>query len=557
MKRGGSRSGLAALVLAGALLVQPTSRAQVAAAEPAYVHATVAGDTLIGLGRRFLIDPERWPEVARANTLRNPNQIAAGTALRIPLRLMRTEAVAANVLSVFGDVRSSTSGTSGLSGALQAGQTVDEGGELNTGADGHVTVRLVDGTVLRLRPNSRLQLRELRRVRDTPAVQTGARIEQGRVEVEAAPAQAGRPGFRIDTPQGVLGVRGTEFRVGFDAALGLVRGEVLGGAVAFAGRAGSTEQRVDAGFGAVIDDSGRVAAPVRLLPGPDTTALPALQERLLMRFALPPLPGAAAYRGQIARDASFEQVVADLVSATPELRFAELADGDYILRARAIDAQGLEGRDADHRFRLKARPEAPMPSAPAPKAVSFGDRADFSWAANAEAARYRLRLASDADFKTVLRDIPDLAGLATTLDGLSPGVYHWQLASVRANGDQGPWGASRSFELRPLPPVPKPPQVGDRGVSFAWEGAPGQTFEFQVARDAAFTQIVLERQLSQPGIELALPGSGRFYVRLRARDPDGFIGPYTTAQYFDVPNCVRDGSGNCLRSGSGTLDLLP
>lgn len=554
MKRRGSGPGLAALVLAGVLLAHPDGRAQVADAEPTYVHTTVAGDTLIGLGRRFLSEPARWPDLARTNALRNPNQIAVGTALRIPLRLMRTEAVAASVLSVIGDARF---GASGVSGTLQAGQAVDEGGELNTGADGHVTVRLVDGTVLRLRPNSRLQLRELRRVRDTPAVQTGARIEQGRVEVEAAPAQAGRPGFRIDTPQGVLGVRGTEFRVGIDAALGLVRGEVLGGTVAFEGRAGSTEQRVGAGFGAVIDGNGRVAAPVRLLPPLDTAALPALQERLLMRFALPPLPGAAAYRGQIARDARFDQVVADLTSATPELRFAELADGDYILRARAIDAQGLEGRDVDHRFRLKARPEAPLPSAPAPRAVSFGGRADFSWAANADAARYRLRLASDAGFKTVLRDIPDLTGLATTLEGLAPGIYHWQLASIRADGDQGPWGEPRSFELRPLPPVPKPPQVGDRGVSFAWEGAPGQTFEFQVARDAAFTQLVLERQLSQPGIELALPGSGRFYVRLRARDPDGFIGPYTTAQYFDVPNCVRDGSGNCLRTGSGTLDLLP
>ena len=117
MKRRWPGPNLAALVLAGALLAHPAGRAQLADAEPAYVHTTIAGDTVIGLGRRFLSEPARWPELARANALRNPNQIAVGTALRIPLRLMRTEAVAANVLSVIGEARSGLTGTSGASGA--------------------------------------------------------------------------------------------------------------------------------------------------------------------------------------------------------------------------------------------------------------------------------------------------------------------------------------------------------------------------------------------------------------------------------------------------------
>jgi hypothetical protein len=46
-------------------------------------------------------------------------------------------------------------------------------------------------------------------------------------------------------------------------------------------------------------------------------------------------------------------------------------------------------------------------------------------------------------------------------------------------------------------------------------------------------------------------------VRLRARDPDGFIGPYSTPQFFEVPNCLRDGSGACVRAGEQTLNLAP
>lgn len=509
--------------------------------EPVYVHQAVRGDTLIGLGRRFLVDPKRWPEVQRANDIRNPNRIPVGSEVRIPLRLMRTEAATASVLGTVGEVRAAGR-------PLAGGQPVGEGSEIATGADGHATVRLVDGTLLRLRPASSLTLRESRRVRDANAVQSGAKLDRGRVEIEAAPAAAGKPGFRIETPQGVLGVRGTEFRVGTDGEGGTTRGEVLGGVVAFSGRTG-TATPVSAGLGSVIGARGEVATPVKLLPAPDVKALPVLQERILVRLALPALPGAAKYRAQVSLDATFDKVVADLTTVTPELRFADLPDADYVLRVRGIDALGLEGQDADHRFRLKARPEAPLPSAPAPKAVAFGGRMEFAWTGNAEAASYRMRLASTPDFATALRELNDLRETNTVLEGLPTGTWFWQLRSVRADGDLGPWGDARSFELRPLPPQPAPPKVGDRGVSFAWEGRPGQTFEFQVARDAAFTQLVLEKNLTEPKLELPLPGTGRFWVRLRARDPDGFIGPYTTPQSFDAPNCLRDGSGNCVRGG--------
>lgn len=530
----------------------PTAAAQ-APEEAMFVHVATRGDTYIGLARRYLSDPQRWPELARANAARNLNLIPTGVQVRIPLRLMRTEAAAAGVLHVVGKVTSDNA-------ALQPGQQVLEGKDIVTAADGHATVRLVDGTVLRLRPESRLLLRESRRVRDANAVQSGVRLEQGRVEVQAAPAPAGRPGFRVETPQGVLGVRGTEFRVASEGTQGSTRGEVLGGAVAFEGRqagsaAATPATAVAAGYGSVIGNSGQVAAPVKLLAAPDISALPRLQEKLLMRFALAPLAGAAVFRGQLAADSSFDKVLADLTTATPELRFADLPDGDYILRVRGVDALGLEGRNADHRFTLKARPEAPLPSAPQPKAVSFGGRMDFAWTANAEAARYRLRLADSADFKTPLRDLKDLPGVSLSIEGLAPGTYFWQLASLHADGNQGPWGAARSFEMRPLPPAPQPPKVGDRGVSFAWEGLPGQTFEFQVARDLAFTQLLLEKKLTEPRLDLAPPGTGRFYVRLRARDPDGFVGPFTTPQFFDIPNCLRDGSGNCVRAGEQTLNL--
>jgi hypothetical protein len=563
-----AQSTCAAAVLLA--IVPGMGAAQIAAQgteEPVHVLAAGRGDTLIGLGKRYLLDPKRWPELARANRLPNPNRIATGQPIRIPLRLMRVESVPATVLSVTGTASAGAAGAA--PNILQPGQTVPEGGEVITGPDGHVTIRLVDGTLLRLRPDSRLQLRESNRLRDADAVRSGARLKSGRIEVEAAPAPPGRPGFTVDTPQGVLGVRGTEFRVAVaaagsgDATAG-TRGEVLGGAVAFTGAASPAGERVPSGFGSLIGQRGDVVPPIRLLPAPLTQGLPNLQERLLMRFALPVQAGAVAYHGQIARDAAFDQVVADLVSPGPELRFADLPDGDYVLRVRSVDGKGLEGLDASHAFRLKARPEAPLPSAPAPRAVLIGERAELAWTASPAAQSYRLRLASSTDFKTPLRDVQGLQGLGTVLDGLAPGTYYWQLASARAGAaagalDQGPWGDVSSFEMRPQAPVPLPPRVSERAINFAWAGLPGQTFDFEVARDPAFAQVLVKRQLTEPRFELTLPlpppSSGRFYVRLRATDADGYVGPFGGAQFFEIEdqNCWRDGSGNCVRAGDQTL----
>lgn len=549
-------------MLACAALLAAASDA--AAAEPVYPHVIAPGDTLIALGRRYLDNPAAWPELARLNRVHDPRRMPVGRTLQIPLRLMRGEPAPATVTAVTGQVL-----VAGQAAAL--GQAVAEGQQLQTGPDGQVSVRLVDGTVLRLRSAAQVRIDESRQVPATDAARSGVQLERGRVEVDARPPRAGQPGFRIGTPQGVLGVRGTEFRVDSDPTRTLA--EVLTGAVGVAGvgaaqggRSGrGAEQRLAAGYGAVIDAQGRVTPPVPLLPAPDLGALPAVHERPLVRLQLTTQPGALGYRVQVARDEQFDEVLADVLSPTPEVRIAGLADGRYPMRVRAVGAQGLEGRDSRAVLQLKARPEPPLPRSPPSRAVITGARVDFAWTASSEAHRYRLQLArtgTDAQlFPPPLHDVRDLQAQAHSLDGVLPGTYVWRLASVRADGDQGPFGDAQSFEVRPLPPLPPPPTppappaVGDRSVRIFWQGQPGQRFDFQLARDAAFEQIVEQRQLDQAEVELPLPGAGRFHVRLRVREADGFVGPWSAGQHFDVTPCVRDGREACVRVEGGTLQL--
>lgn len=522
--------------------------------DPLHTLRVQRGDTVIGLSRLWLEEPQRWRELVRPNGLRDPNRIYPGQTLKVPLRLMRTAPAPATVVSV-------TGGAAGPGGqAVQAGQQLPEGSAVQTGDDGHVTLRLVDGSLLRLRPGSQLQLDLSRQVPGTEATRAGVALPAGRVEVEAARAAAGRPGFRVRTPQGVLGVRGTEFRVATDADEGRTRGEVLGGTVAFSGRAdgagSAPETPVTAGQGSVIGAQGEVSAPAALLPAPDASGWPARHEVPTVQLPLPDWPEAVAWRAQVAVDPQFDDVRIDLRQpAAPQLRLAGLPDGRWFLRVRGIDAQGLEGLDQRYAFELKARPEPPLPASPAPRAVLFGDSVELAWARNDDSASDRLQVARDPAFASLVRDEPALRRQEVTLDGLSPGVYHWRLGSTRADGDRGPWGVARSFELRPLPPGPQPPRVGDHALSFSWDGEAGQQWDFEMARDAAFAAPLVQQRLTSPTIDVPRPAGGRYYLRLRTHEADGFVGPWSRPHTIDLPNCVRDGSGACVRSGDGTLNL--
>lgn len=527
--------------------------AAVSAGEPVFTHVVTREETLIALSRRLLADPRQWPQLQQHNRIVDARRIPVGTVLKIPVRLLATEPVPARVLSASGEV----SGPQGV--AVAAGQALPQGARLQAGDGGQATLQLVDGTVLRLRAGSAVQVETSQRLPRSGEVLSGVKVEAGQVEVQAQKRPgAGAPGFQISTPQGLLGVRGTEFRVSVDARAETTRNEVLEGQVMTEGRDGRAGRSVAAGFGVVVDRSGTVTPPVRLLAPPDVSAWPALQERVLVRFPIRPQPAVVAYRAQVAAaaDPAFERVLQDVRSTGAELRLVDLPNGDYRIRVRAEDAQGLQGRDALHLFTLKARPEPPLPTGPGPKAVVSGARLDLAWASVDEARSYRLQLARDEAMREPIQDQRTLAGTAWSVDALAPGVYFWRLASERSATDQGPFGPVQRVELRALPAPLPPPRVGEDSLKLAWEGLPGQTFEVEFARSADFAVLELTRRTEQSALELRLPGTGRYWVRMRARDPDGFVGPYTAPQAFTVPNCLRDGQQRCVGGADGGSVLI-
>jgi hypothetical protein len=289
------------------------------------------------------------------------------------------------------------------------------------------------------------------------------------------------------------------------------------------------------GFGSFVRGALPPAPPRRLLPAPDVADLATLQERTLVRFDLPALAGARTWRAQVATDREFREVLAEIETDSPIVRFTNLEDGDYWLRVRGVDQDGLEGLDAYHRFRLKARPEPPFLSTPVAGAKLPVGPVVFIWSQPAGAARYRMQIARDAKFASPAREEEGLTGASHTIADLEAGEYWWRIQSIRADGDRGPFGDPQSFELRPLPADPDPPALDENTLRFSCPAQPGQTFLFQPSPDPQFARIEVERTLTEPRIALERSAAGTYYMRVRATDPDGYVGPFTTVQRIEVP----------------------
>lgn len=514
-------SALAALFLVTSVAAQ---------SEPVryYEHRAASGETLIGLGERFLVDPKRWPDLQKLNRIANPRAIPVNSVVRIPLDLMKTQPQNVQVVAVQGNATANGA-------PLAAGTALSQGADIQTGKDGYVTVQLADGSQITLQSATSAKLESAKNYGGVGVFESVVRLLFGRVETRVA-KQGGSDRFEVKTPTASMGVRGTQFRASSDESGKIATSEVTEGKVAAAAAGIPSQVALNAGFGTRIEEGKAPLPPVALIPAPNTATLPGLQERTLIRFRLDPLDRAASYRAQVALDRDFQRVVAEVKSNTPEIRVTDLPDGNYFLRVRGVDALSIEGIDAVHPFRLKARPEPPFVSTPQPNAKVAGETHTFSWTQPTEAAQYRFQLAKDDKFANLIADASNVTQPTFTQSGLQPGQYYWRIASTRSDGDKGPFGDPVTVTVRPGAGQLAAPSVSGDKMMFAVSGEAGQKFEFRVARDPKFQDIIATSTFDTPNVELAKPKeAGVYYIQYRAIDPDGFAAPFSAAQRIEVP----------------------
>jgi hypothetical protein len=354
------------------------------------------------------------------------------------------KSMAAKVVVLSGDV------TAGAR-ALKSGDGLAEAEEIAVGRGSYATLEFTDRSIVRVMSDSRLRI-ETHRAPSAFSSEFETRLQLGAGAVEAKIARRRVSTFSIASMAGSIAAIGASLRVRDVGDVMLV--EVLDGRATVTGTSGRPVT-VDAGYGTRVMPMEAPLAPVGLLRAPDVSRVSALHQRPVVRLRFAPVPGAQRYRIIAAADRDLRDVLVENTQRRPDVRMVDLRDGDYFYGVRAINELGLEGDEARGRFRLKARPLPPAEQTPDADTVVQPGSVTFSWAGAEEAATYRFQLARDEDFDSLLVNRGGLMARELVVDKLAAGTYYWRVASVRASGDQGPFGDPLPLRLQAPAPAPQ------------------------------------------------------------------------------------------------------
>ena len=503
--------------------------------EPVWQYTVRPGDTLIGLGRQYLRDPDEWTQIQQDNHIAQARQIPPGTVLRIPAHLLREQPASAQLTQAFGGVRWRAQAQQAWQNA-QPGQTLSAGAQVQVPEGGSAVIELANGTRLSLQPGSELALDTLSLYANGLMADTRMRLQQGQVEIRDNPRQLPNQNLRILTPSAQAVVRGTQFRIGANADA--TREETLGGAVDL--QAAGAQVRVDAGQGSLARLGQPPLPPVRLLAAPDLSGMPRVFEQLPLRIPLPKQAGAASWFGQVLAENDPAQVLAQKTSTGGTLNVADLPNGRYLLRLRAVDINGLQGLDATREFTVFARPFYPMLTAPAAGGTVRVARPPLAWSQVLDVARTRLQVAAEADFAKPRFDLVQQGATWTPPDDLSAGTWYWRAASIDAQGAQGPWSPPRNFRYVPGPgpaDLSKATSHFDRDhLQLDLPPAPaGQHYMLTLSDHPSLEPALAEVKTAGGQLTLPRPSSGKRYLGARlVDDSDGTQGP-PVVQVIEVP----------------------
>ncbi len=381
-------------------------------------------------------------------------------------------------------------------------------------------------------------------------VDTSLRLIQGSVESRVSKRQSPSLKFDIHTPISLASVRGTDYRVAYTEAKHTGRAEVVTGNVQVSNALGQVQ--LPARTGSVSKQNKAPSPPIPLLPAMNLKPVPALVEHLPPTLQLNPVAGAVRYEVQVSQDEKFTAIMAQTVFDQPVWRISDLADGQYWLRIRAIDSNGLRGMDAVHAITVAARPESPLLTAPKPKDIVLGTDANLIWTGSAATKRYHLRLTQMGSSPTTIFDDTlefdnTLKVTQYTVRDLSEGDYEWQVASISAEGKQGPFSEPQTFQLRPAPATEPPAFDGNVSelrwravdndvVEVRWRAVDGDvSYVWQFARDRDFNDMIEQGVSRTSSLRLPRPEGGDYFLRIgvqkNPKDPPVF----GAAQKMEVP----------------------
>ncbi len=403
------------------------------------------GDTFNVFAKKYLQQPVDLVALQKHNQLRDINQLTIDSELRIPRHMLKHTLSKATVMSI----SCATPIRMVHSKPLAVGMVLKEGSEIDVPAECHVALLLEDSSVIRLPSGATLKLTTLRKNLLESAPEVRLDLSRGRIELDVN-KQGRTPSipFEVRTPISVMGVRGTEFRVGYspDDKAGQV--EVLGGVVETKGTADSESRAITSGLGVPVDGQGKALAIEKLLPPPLFASAQATQgNNPSYVVQLHPVPLAEYYIANHAATANLSGTRGTENLLAPEVFVPRLTKQAVFYQLTSVSPSGLVG--TEHYYAFCASPSEPA-------MARCGAMFDAPLADNAPIV-FSLSRVNDGQTQAIVRTKTLQAKNGRfTVQGLPAGHYQWQLSydlptSPSSTASDTTVRQSGTFELIALP----------------------------------------------------------------------------------------------------------
>ena len=424
-------------LLAICLLASAAAQAQ-GNADDANVHYTVkAGDNMSTLAQRHLQDEGDLAEVARVNQIPNIHRVQVGRVIKIPRQILKYTPAQATVTQINCTTALRLDGEQ--SQDLKPGSILREGDVLRIPAGCRLSMSFEDQATVRLLSGAVVQLKTLRRNAFDAAPQVHLELLNGRLSAKVPTRAQPNAPFQVTTPSSMAGIRGTQFRAGFEADQGNAQVEVLNGAVAAQGLADTQIARLETQHGMAIASHGKAFEVERLLPAPRFEQL-AIAASGNAPAALHFAPPAQARRFSLttSQDANFSAILSTQFTEQARIDAPNLSAKADFYQWAAISGTGVMGLESQF-------------------AICQGYQTANAWRCNVPfnfvgLTEPRLRLEKiDNTGALVVMDGPIRATEDSLLvfKGLPTGQYRWRIDFQVTPGQSG--HEEGQFELIALP----------------------------------------------------------------------------------------------------------
>lgn len=508
----------------------------VKAADDAAVEITVVkNDTVISLCRQYLDEPSQWPEIVRINRLKDHNLIYPGQKLIIPVRYLKGLPAPGRVAFFKGDVAYRGKSDSEWK-PLFGDELLEKGASIQTGSNGTVEILFDDGTSFIQKPDTIVDISATQQKADG-SLWRRFFLHSGRLILHVRRALGKEQRMEIQTPAAVAAARGTAFRVRVDGR-GDTVSEVLDGRV----DVGAMGRRVElaAGQGTRVKKGEPPIKPRPLLLPPELVGMEDLYRSLPFALTVKAVPEAVSHRFVLSREESFKDVISERVLPVCQpFEVSQLDDGDYYLSVRSIDDAGLEGMPSKTKqVRVRVNPLPPFIQSPADGVSLKSKRVSLSWLHVAKAVQYEIELLPDSSSGSTGVQTIKTSQTGQDLTLTDFGDYSFRIRSIADDGFEGVWSDRINFRLIAPPPAPPldKPQIEETLLRIRWKDqGPKMTYRCQIAKDQDFTELIADQTVSGPQLIVERPSRpGRYYVRTKTIDEDGYEGGFSEPQIFEI-----------------------